>query len=387
MAGDAMNDEPFDKHHETFEEHLIDRISDWAADQDWGSTDELSSIIAITNSIFTEDYIDDIKIEQVEEGEILFTCEGVLHGIPRKDDVPFCGDTINFTATGAIGYDDSFGDWFVSDDVDVTGELADWVSDPDQQEMEWSSEFPPEEPSTSLIQEHQPGSPDDLISYISNLTTSLWFRGHADKSWALETGIARQTNASLSLEKMLRLAFENQTTFLDPASHPLGTAKSNFLMQHHGLPTRLLDWSASPLTALYFAVCDPKHDDKDACLWVLDPSQLNTRHKESFPFECDGGSDEIFTEDTNRALAIHAPYTNLRMKLQQSEFTLHTFYAPLEKELGAEQYIKQKIIVRKQFKSVLREKLLSLGVTRGTLFPDLDNIAQTIKDNVLEVVT
>lgn len=382
-----MKDELIERQREALEDHLIELVGDWAADYDWVSEGDISSIAATTNSIFIENYFDQIDVDEMDAGEFAFTCEGSLHGEPRKDDVPFLGDKINLTVTGTITYDETFDEWEISKEFEVNGELEDWQGEPDQLDMEWSGGFPPDEPSTSLIQEHEPGSADDLISLISDLSTSLWFRGHADKAWALETGIARQANASLSLEKTLRLAFENQTTFLDPASHPLGIAKCSFLMQHHGLPTRLLDWSTSSLTALYFAVCDPKHDDKDACLWALDPSQMNRRHKESFPFECDGGNEEIFTEESVRVLAIHAPYTNLRMKMQQSEFTLHTHYEPLEKELGAELYLKQKVIVRKQIKPNLRNKLLTLGITRSALFPDLDNIAQTIKDDVLEVVT
>lgn len=47
------------------------------------------------------------------------------------------------------------------------------------------------------------------------------------------------------------------------------------LMQHYGLPTRLLDWSRSPLVALYFAVSDESQCDKDGCIWMLTPGKLN----------------------------------------------------------------------------------------------------------------
>src|SRR5690606_36926394 len=48
-----------------------------------------------------------------------------------------------------------------------------------------------------------------------------------------------------------------------------------FLMQHYGVPTRLLDWTDSPLVALFFAVYNVDRDDRDASLWVLLPAALN----------------------------------------------------------------------------------------------------------------
>ncbi|MCB5383968.1 FRG domain-containing protein [Blautia glucerasea] len=60
------------------------------------------------------------------------------------------------------------------------------------------------------------------------------------------------------------------------APQPYDRASWLTMMQHYGLPTRLLDWSESPLVALYFALSEKK-DDIDAAVWIMNPMKLNKK--------------------------------------------------------------------------------------------------------------
>jgi hypothetical protein len=97
--------------------------------------------------------------------------------------------------------------------------------------------------------------------------------GHGDATWALLPSLARPpctVDAERTLVKRLK---QNAFRFLDTV--PIDEWAWLFLMQHHGVPMRLLDWTESPLVGLWFAVSNPKRDDDDGCLWVLEPFKLN----------------------------------------------------------------------------------------------------------------
>ena len=344
-------------------------VCDWAAGHFWGDEEEVSSVISSTNSTFTDWLCESVQLDRINERDYKFVAQIAMDGEPYKDDVPFCGDKIFIEVTGNVYYDINAESWVVGDDYEISAEVEDWGEDT----------------VSHIIKQRVFKSVDDLFVAISQLSTGLWYRGHLDESWQLKSSIARQPNASCRLERNLRLEFEKQITFIDPSLHPLGIGKCNFLMQHHGVPTRLLDWTRSPLVALYFAVCDRSKDDVDACIWQLDPSMLNRFHGKKFPLECDVKNVSLFEENSDAVLAIHAPYTNLRMKMQMSEFTLHTNYLAMTPEIKSTLFLKEKLIISSAIKCKLRRRLRNLRIDRGFLFPDLDNIARTVREDILEV--
>ena len=107
----------------------------------------------------------------------------------------------------------------------------------------------------------------------------IWFRGVTNKGYELVPSLGRPP-FELGQERALINVFkQNAVQFLD--QRPPNQWEWLFLARHHGVPTRLLDWTESPLVGLYFAVHtidgSIRNDRKDGALWVLLPTELN-RH-------------------------------------------------------------------------------------------------------------
>ena len=111
-----------------------------------------------------------------------------------------------------------------------------------------------------------------LDTYKSAGTIS-WFRGQANLDWKLVPSLARTAKSSAAEAALIKRFKQNALTHLP--DRPLTEWEWMFQMQHHKLPTRLLDWSESPLVALFFALGDAKHKNKDGAVWCIDPIALN----------------------------------------------------------------------------------------------------------------
>ena len=99
------------------------------------------------------------------------------------------------------------------------------------------------------------------------------FRGMGDSEWGLTPSLNRACAHDMSLEKQLIRALKKYGF----ADLPQNASVWQLLVigQHFGLPTRLLDWTYSPLVAAHFATDDLKMYDRDGVIYRADLDQLN----------------------------------------------------------------------------------------------------------------
>ena len=220
----------------------------------------------------------------------------------------------------------------------------------------------------------------------------IWFRGHADAAWPLRPGALRPPFDAFS-EHRFRHDFylQAQPFFSELAAAPRGIWDWYLLMQHYGVPTRLLDWTESALVALYFALLPNRIADEQtpACVWLLDPRRLNTElaHVGSFiPIYSDVSVAPYLPELWDESLgalpklpvAIDPPVNSPRLAAQRGKFTVHgSEPEPLEAHTRLGDALQQLLIPAAQ-KAPMRRQFLLTGVNEGTLFPGLSGVAREI---------
>lgn len=218
---------------------------------------------------------------------------------------------------------------------------------------------------------------------------AIWYRGQASAEWALTPGYLRLTTPPS--EATLLKRFKQSAAMLIEMA-PRVTFDWLFLMQHYGVPTRLLDWSESPLVGLYFAV---ESMNDDGALWLLRPSELNknahinNRDEDGYIPSFEDEELQSYSVESlgqNRRIqllpvATIATRNNPRIQAQLGVFTIHHHEnIPIEAVGDCSHVIKY--VIPKSAKALISKQLKLLGYSRFQLFPELASVGEIIKGSV-----
>jgi hypothetical protein len=255
-----------------------------------------------------------------------------------------------------------------------------------------------------------PKTLDDLYSVLSSIsdTQAYVFRGQASASWkSLAPSLHRILPKELYpgqralLEAKAIRVFRRHARSYVPASeldYFERILDSTTLMQHHGAPTRLLDWTASPWVACYFALQMNYNDD--ALIWTFNREELEARNRKHrtarvpdfarFEELASATSvDEWFDAATRAGKYISAfqyEYANPQMSAQQSLFTIAGQLGDDHDEALArslpEPWLTLKVIVPKKERQKLRRRLFLMNVAPLNLFPSVEGVGRHIREAI-----
>jgi FRG domain len=236
-----------------------------------------------------------------------------------------------------------------------------------------------------------------------------WFRGEENADWdtALKPKLFRTRTkwiprAVLRQEQDLRLEFKRRGSQFAGEGSPSNHWEWYFLMEHYGVPTRLLDWSDGALVALYFAlrpidIAKPP----DAAVYMLDPWWLNKLVYKQMPIaKADRpvgtalpnweeakpylSEDEFANEylGPRVPLAIDPSHVARRFAAQRSRFTifgrdpdgLNTVVDRAKKDDRR----LRRILIKRSAVDSMRRDLATCGLSESTIFPDLEGFGREL---------
>jgi hypothetical protein len=278
---------------------------------------------------------------------------------------------------------------------------------------------------------------DILLNHV-RIVGQIWFRGHQNCDLSLRPGLYRESTRKhlckqpgspapndekddlfdelFDLEHELRIDFTSYGHLLNDANQAKSAIDWYFLMQHHGMPTRLLDWTTNALAALFFALDEYRRSREERgnesasaasiAVWMVDAYWLANRLSSEWRSPLLAWSSDAYRyippletlidkmDDSKALLPDHAmpiepPAMHPRVAVQEGRFIIFGSTQDLVEERlrleereghsGFEELRLTQIRFGVDDVDALLRDLAQLGVSRRTLFPDLAGLADFVR--------
>jgi hypothetical protein len=227
---------------------------------------------------------------------------------------------------------------------------------------------------------------------IGRVRSPFAYRGCSDASADMTTSLSRLGEHAFEVERPLLRNFQK---YAAEAGRPpdVSTWRTLALAQHYGLPTRLLDWTYSPLVAAHFATHRPELD-ADAAIWSVDFTVVHRHLPEALRLALEEERSDVVTVEM-----LEAAYGNLREFDDAAQEPFVAFMEPpsfderivrqwalfsvmssptaaLDDWLGRTGVPATRIVIPADLRWEVRDRLDQAGINERLLFPGLDGLAQ-----------
>lgn len=229
----------------------------------------------------------------------------------------------------------------------------------------------------------------DITAWIERTypgRSTIFFRGQGS-DYPLLPSVARLRPKRddldlLSVEQKLFRAFQRRSLpFLE--MRPENPWDWLAVAQHHGLPTRLLDWSVNALSAVWFAVERPAKPTAPGVVWVFEAKDGPLEDRGDY-VASSRRSDAASPFTLERSCILVPRYVSKRIVSQGGYFTVHLsshdepHFHPLEDEEAFKDRLWKLVIPPERFPAI-RHQLSRVGTNAMSIYPDLGGLCQDIK--------
>ena len=230
---------------------------------------------------------------------------------------------------------------------------------------------------------------------INRFRSPYIYRGLGSKKYDLKTSLIRLGGDYGKLEHHL---LRNFRKYAHEDASP-GNSIWNWLAvaQHHGLPTRLLDWTYSPYVALHFATNNLLNYDTDAVIWCVNYVKSNTHLPAVLKDAISAEGSNVFTpevlepvcsslkeleafQEEDFVMFLEPPSLDGRIVHQFALFSMMSSpNALLSDWLEQNPDLYFRIIVPARLKWEIRDKLDQANITERVLFPGLNGLSEWLR--------